>query len=284
MNIKSQSPTIRSYGTPSIFNGVNLWFIKNGFWYFKSYDPENPDRNKGPAVTGDFTPDYSAKLFPSNNDFQKNLELLNERINTIHKELSYWDLYKITDSVLSSESFPAIISGLAVGSSAVINCETFTYMETQYHRGDVIVKISDNNELLIPAINTGVFKPDDIQYDEDSGGYRLSFTFMPSVPKNQETVTLPSLTIEEDGNAVYGQSFEFQSPNTEHVKVELFNESTIIKPVVKTFVNSQDIGLEEIILDNDFCISFDDSETPNRWELSLLEKPAAFDTIIIQVK
>lgn len=276
MNIKSQTPTIRSYGTPSIYSGANLWFIKNGYWYFKNYDSEQPDKNKGPAATGDFTPDYSATLFTGKGSFQRNLDLLNERINVIHKELSYWDLYRITDSVLTEESFPAVISGLAVGNSAVINCDTFTYNNQRYHRGDVIVKINDSEEIWIKSINAGSFKP--IGFSKDNQGlYTLEFEYQEG---EGVATTVSGLQIASVGNSIYGYSYEKDNLGTEQFPIEYLGTGTdtLIKPVVKSFILS-DNGYEEIVLDDDLIVSSSSTD----WVLNLAGKPSDV-RIYIQVK
>jgi len=274
MNIKSQTPTIRSYGTPSIYGGANLWFIKNGYWYFKNYDSEQPDKNRGPVATGDFAPDYSATLFTGKGSFQRNLDLLNERINIIHKELSYWDLYRITDSVLTEESFPAVISGLAVGNSAVINCDTFTYNNQRYHRGDVIVKINDSEEVWIKSINAGSFMP--IGFSENQGLYTLEFEYQEG---EGVATTVSGLQIASVGNSIYGYSYEKDNLGTEQFPMEyLGTDATPIKPVVKSFILSNN-GYEEIVLDDDLIVS----SSSNDWVLNLTGKPGD-KRIYIQVK
>ena len=271
MNIKSQAPTIRSYGTPSVFSGTNIWTVKEGYWY---YNGEKSNQ----VAEGKFTPNYSASLFTGKGSFQKNLELLNSRINTIHKELSYWDLYQITSTVLSPQSFPSIISALAAGNSAVINCETFTYNNQTYHRGDVVVKITDSEEILIQAINTGVFVPH--HFEEKDGMYNLHFRYTEAVTQIEAIAT--GLTIAATGNTIYGQTFLFTTTGSEHFNSETFGSgqnTQIIKPVVKSFIQI-DNKYEEIILDkDDLAITLDGSQ----WTLMLNFKPSDRD-IYVQVK
>lgn len=277
MNIKSQTPTIRSYGTPSIYSGTNLWTVMDisenpevhdYHWFFNGKDSGVSANN------GDFKPNYSATLFTGKDSFQKNLDLLNERINTIHKELSYWDLYKITHVITSSESFPAIISSLAVGYSAVINCDTFSYNNQVYRRGDVIVKISDSNELLIPAVNTGVFQPTSVD-----GNGNLIFQYTPVV--NEQQVKVAGIHIASAGNTIYGQSLQLTPSATIPIPVE-FLEEQIIKPVIKTFLQT-DNDYEEIIIDqNDLTITYTSASTPT-WNITLHDT-IADNTIWIQVK
>ena len=277
MNIKSQTPTIRSYGTPSIFNGTNLWIVnKDKKWVYIDYTGSEHVTDLS-AESGPYKAINSPSLFTGKGSFQNNLNLLNERINIIHKELSYWDLYRITDSVLTEESFPAVISGLAVGNSAVINCDTFTYNNQRYHRGDVIVKINDSEELWIKSINAGSFMPTGFSKDE-SGLYTLEFKYQEG---EGVATTVSGLQIASEGNSIYGYSYEKDNLGTEHFPIEYLGTGTDaspIKPVVKSFILS-DNGYEEIILDNDLTVSSFSAD----WVLGLNGKPSD-TTIYIQVK
>ena len=277
MNIKSQTPTIRSYGTPSIYSGANLWIVnEEEKWVYIDHNGSEHVTDLSAASGSPYAAINSPNLFKGKGSFQKNLDLLNQRINIIHKELSYWDLYRITDSVLTEESFPAVISGLAVGNSAVINCDTFTYNNQRYHRGDVIVKINDSEELWIKSINAGSFMP--VGFSENQGLYTLEFEYHEG---EGVATTVSGLEIASEGNSIYGYSYEKDSLGTEHFPIEYIGtgtNATPIKPVVKSFVLS-DNGYEEIVLDGDLIVSSSSTD----WVLGLAGKPNDIK-IYIQVK
>lgn len=243
MNIQKQVKTIRSYGTPSIFNGTNLWFVENGTWKFYGKDGQVHD---GPLATGSFEPNNEAQLYSGHN-FQRNLELLNERINTIHKELSYWDLYKITTAILTPASLPAVISSLAVGESAVINCETFTYNQKTYHRGDVIVKVSDTKELFIPAENTGIYKPNP-HVQSTAEGYIITYEYQPGQPNSNERTIPLDVTLNQD-SVTYGNTYTFNINHYSETFATYSFNNTPIKPVIKTFIKINN-DYEEIVVDD----------------------------------
>lgn len=267
MNIKKQAPTIRSYGTPSIFAGTNLWIYDDGKWFFNGQEINMSDAPK---------PSSAAQLFSGKGSFQKNLDLLNARINTIHKELSYWDLYKINQTITSQEEFPAIVSALAVGQSAVINSQTFTYNGNTYHRGDVIVKISDSEELWVPAENTGVYKPTEIVH-ESGNTFKLKYEYTPAVNENEGTVELASTTISEGSN-IYGQTAILNSAHFEFAALASGNIN--IKPVIK-FFRQEDNQYEEIVFsdieDCNITLSSD------RWNIDLASDLVS-NNLIVQVK
>ena len=256
MNIKKPMPSIRSYGTPSIFKGTNLWFVQDGYWYF------NSTANKGPAASGDFAPNLVASLYTGRDSFQKNLELINSRINTIQKELSYWDLYRITHTVTSEQSFPSVVSSLAVGEAAVINCKTFDYSNQRYHRGDVVVKISDSEEILVPAINTGVYQPTKLYpIEPGSNTYQIEYEYTEAA-QDGDIMTLNFEMSNE--SSIYGNTYEFVATNRSQDFNSFFFNLKPIKPVIKSFL-SEGGTYEEIILNEDLLITY--ATDTSKWEI-----------------
>lgn len=277
MNIKKPIPSIRSYGTPSIFKGTNLWFVQNGYWYFNNLD------NKGPEATGNFEPNLVASLYTGKDSFQKNLELINSRINTIQKELSYWDLYRITHTVTSEQSFPSVISSLAVGESAVINCKTFDYSNQRYHRGDVVVKISDSTEVLVPAINTGVYRPTKLSpIESGSNTYQIEYEYTEAVEDGDKVPLHFNISNE---SSIYGNTYELDSNNIHKDFQTFFFNTKPIKPVIKSFIGDG-VTYEEIILNEDLLITYATNVSPNKWNIDIASSvfEGTINKLYIQVK
>lgn len=281
MNIKKPMPSIRSYGTPSIFKGTNLWFVgENNYWYFNKED----DAHKGPLASGNFQQNLVASLYKGKDFFQKNLELLNSRINTVQKELSYWDLYKITHTVTSEQSFPSVISSLAVGESAVINCETFDYSNQRYRRGDVVVKISDSEEILVQAINTGVYKPQPIvgTLTPGTNTYQIKYKYEEAVPDG-DIVSLKFPISDE--SSTYGNTYELDSDHMHKDFQTFFFSTEPIKPVIKSFIGDG-VTYEEIILNEDLLITYATNVSPNKWNIDIASSvfKGIINKLYIQVK
>ena len=249
MNIKKQSNTLRSYGTPSIFKGIQYWYTQTNeneelHWFYRNPDSGISYDSGISAADGNFKEITSLpNLIQTARSFQENLELLNNRINTIHKELSYWDLYRITQSVDSEEVFPSVVSGLAVGNSAVINTESsFSYAGQAYHRGDVIVKINESEEILVPAQNIGVYKPSDISpVATGSSTYNITYTYT-AAAKEGDTV---SATASFSNSNTYGNIGILESTASSFSFPKEFytlgTASSVIKPVIKLFLNQEEI-------------------------------------------
>lgn len=266
MNIKKQY-SVRSLGTPTVFSGQKTFYYKDGQWYYG--DQQVTITSGGQAVV----PDNNPSLYNSANitDFQKNLELLNSRLNAIHKELTYWDLYKLSASVNSPAEFYSVFSSLAIGQSLVINCETFDINGTKYHKGDVIVKIDESSEIKIDSLATGIYYPFSLNA-VDGSTYHLTYKYAEGAPQEGSNVDPKqqyelSLPVPAAGSSnVYGyvwrgreddddDSFQFNAiPDS--------TSSDYIKPIIKVFQeDDSNHVIEEIIVP--YTVTFAPAEGQN---------------------
>lgn len=201
---------------------------------------------------------------PANfSNFQKNLELLNDRIYAIHKQLTYWDLYKITTSVNNSSDFEAIVAALAPGEACVINTNTFTTglgdSTQSFSRGDVIVKTIDNELIYIPTINSGIYYPAKLSRgtSENVITYQLDFNYSKTMPSSgitskelDQEVTNPTQTISfQDlgivtADYIYGRYGDFTGSFTFDAVFDATDNTRPIYPIIKFFYNNEEISFE----------------------------------------
>lgn len=251
MNIKKQYST-RSLGTPTVFSGQKIFFYKEGQWYYGDENTPVTITSQGKALVPDEKPHLYHKGGPET--FQKNLELINERINSIHKELTYWDLYKISASVNNASEFYSVFTSLAVGQSMVINCNTFYVNDIAYHKGDVIVKINENQEIKIDSLSTGIYYPSKLTKDDQSNTYLLNFTYAAGEPQEgsstgpQKEYSYPISMPESNAN-IYGQVSQ-SNPFTFKAIPDTEGGQDYIKPIIKIFTEDN----EEIAVD--FILTF----------------------------
>ncbi len=255
MNIKKQYST-RSLGTPTVFSGQKIFFYKEGQWYYGDENTPVTITSQGKALVPDKQPHLYHKGGPET--FQKNLELINERINSIHKELTYWDLYKISASVNNASEFYSVFTSLAVGQSMVINCSTFYVNNIAYHKGDVIVKINENQEIKIDSLSTGIYYPSKLTKDDQSNTYLLNFTYAAGEPQEgsltgpQKEYSYP-LSMPENNANIYGQ-ISRSNPFTFKAIPDTKGSQDYIKPIIKVFTEDN----EEIAVD--FTLTFEKKE------------------------
>lgn len=271
MNIKKQYST-RSLGTPTVFSGQKIFFYKEGQWYYGDENTPVTITSQGKALIPDEQPHLYHKGGPET--FQKNLELINERINSIHKELTYWDLYKISASVNNASEFYSVFTSLAVGQSMVINCSTFYVNNIAYHKGDVIVKINENQEIKIDSLSTGIYYPSKLTKDDQSNTYLLNFTYAAGEPQEgsstgpQKEYSYP-LSMPENNANIYGQVSKSDTFTFEAIP-DVVGGIDYIKPIIKVFTEDN----EEIAVD--FTLTFDKNGDNGFFTISNWKKGPAY--------
>lgn len=271
MNIKKQYST-RSLGTPTVFSGQKIFFYKEGQWYYGDENTPVTITSQGKALIPDEQPHLYHKGGPET--FQKNLELINERINSIHKELTYWDLYKISASVNNASEFYSVFTSLAVGQSMVINCNTFYVNDIAYHKGDVIVKINENQEIKIDSLSTGIYYPSKLTKDDQSNTYLLNFTYAAGEPQEgsstgpQKEYSYP-ITMPESNANIYGQVSK-SDPFTFEAIPDIVGGIDYIKPIIKIFTEDN----EEVAVD--FTLTFNKNENNGSFTIGNWKKGPAY--------
>ena len=244
--------------------------IKKNLW------ENNPtSRGEDASIFANINPNNS--LYPEDalgTNFYKNLELINKRIYHIHKQLTYWDLYKITTSVSSPTDFESTVAALTPGEACIINTTTFSSGQNTFHRGDVLVKTVDNEIVYVETINSGMYYPKKISYDNNT--YSISYFFSPAAPQddvssaslNEEAAFAKEITFtglqSVEAGYIYGIFREID--NTEQTFEAIYTrDNDLICPVIKFFVKVDD-QYEEI--NGTFSIIFDGSVTPKLWRVT----------------
>ena len=104
-------------------------------------------------------------------DFASSMEKIDNKLNEIKKEITYWDVYNISSAITSPEVFDSKIANLEINNSAVINTtyfkRNFQGIETEFHSGDVIIRLKDGSYQHIKAANAGVYVPDLQAFTQD---------------------------------------------------------------------------------------------------------------------
>ena len=96
-------------------------------------------------------------------DFAESIQNIDAKLNEIKKEITYWDVYNISSAITSPETFDSKIANLEINNSAVINTtyfkRNFQGIETEFHSGDVIIRLRDGSYQHIQSANAGIYVP-----------------------------------------------------------------------------------------------------------------------------
>ena len=216
--------------------------------------------------------------------FSRNIQLIQDRIDAIQKELSYWDLYKITSKVKAPEELDSVYNDLIIGQSLVIECESFTSNNgDSLHRGDVIVKLSSGDAALVYAVNSGYYYPSMSTTTDNQ--LQIDYEYREGQPE-ETSVHYPIPDTYASDSFIYGIFDEISSDATQY-EFEAYSypegsNGSLVFPIIKFFREGVNNNLEEITLP-DYSLATAVDGTITKWVIRFTSsKPS--DLNFIQVK
>lgn len=209
-------------------------------------------------------PEITVREIRSLSELKNYIEYVQGNIQLATKELTYWDMYKLSSAVERPSDFNKMVNELLPNTSLVINCNRFIWNSVEYNTGDIVIKLESGELLHILNNNAGVYIP---KWDSTSKQLKYEFSNTPS--NSAASIGLTDLGSTE--GYIYGHSWQFRTYNGNSLDLiqnipgvtidnidNSFNCSfpaikqsgIIIKPVVKTFKMNKDgsdvIWYEEI--------------------------------------
>ena len=115
-------------------------------------------------------------------EFQNKLNALISEIATVKKNITYYDVYNITDAVYDKNEFDAKVNTLVNNSSLVVNTAgPFASNEVMYYPGDIVLKNAAGDIIHINAQTSGTYYPKRI--DGTPGSYTISYGYVKDTPE-----------------------------------------------------------------------------------------------------
>lgn len=147
--------------------------------------------------------------------FGSALQQIDNKLHDIKKEITYWDVYNISTAVYNKEEFKNKVANLNVNSSLVINTTsfnaTFNGEDTDFHSGDIIIRLKDGSDQHIKAANAGVYVPtitDDNgeTTDTDTTNLKITYNYATTVTNDQKEISATIKTLTGTNSQMYGYS------------------------------------------------------------------------------
>ena len=113
-------------------------------------------------------------------DFQTQIDNLNTKLDSVAKNLTYFDFYNIVDVTVNKNNFSAQVNALTPNTSLIINSEPFFLNDVHYNTGDIIFKSSNSNIVHIKAQTGGIYYPNKITFENNS--YSIEYKYTPTQP------------------------------------------------------------------------------------------------------
>ena len=157
--------------------------------------------------------DYSATTDAQT--FGSALQQIDNKLNDIKKEITYWDVYNISSAVYNKEEFENKVANLNINSSLVINTTsfnaTFNGEDTDFHSGDIVIRLKDGSDQHIKAANAGVYVPtitDDSgeTTDADTTNLKITYNYVTTVTDDKKEISATIKTLTGTNSQMYGYS------------------------------------------------------------------------------
>ena len=135
-------------------------------------------------------------------DFQTQIDNLNTKLNSVAKNLTYFDFYNIVDVTVNKNNFSAQVNALIPNTSLIINSEPFFLNDVYYNTGDIIFKSSNSNIVHIKAQTGGIYYPNKITLSDNS--YSIQYKYTSTQP---ETNTIKDIDVSIEGQTAGGAAY-----------------------------------------------------------------------------
>ena len=221
-------------------------------------------------------------------EFQDKLNALISEIATVKKNITYYDVYNITDTVYSKNNFDAQVNALVNNSSLVINTEgPFSSNEVMYYPGDIVLKNATGDLIHINAQTSGTYYPKSVT-SPSPGIYTINYGYTRDTPEIAEssssvggpeaqaaqTISFSGLSASNpEKSAVYG-IYESYGTGTTHTIPAVIKDGNWIRPLIKFYLVT-DTDMEEISLEYTL------TQEGNNYKVSIAR---AINNLFIEVK
>ena len=224
-------------------------------------------------------------------DFQTQINNLNTKLDSVAKNLTYFDFYNIVDVTVNKSNFSAQVNALTPNTSLIINSEPFFLNDVHYNTGDIIFKSSNSNIVHIKAQTGGIYYPNKITFKNNS--YSIEYKYTPTQPATGSSTDV-DVSIENQAAGGAAETIKFNgltthAPSTIYGLWQPFSASfpaykkdnTIIQPYIKFYLcnGTDNTGYEEICLDYSLTCQNENTDNPT-WNIEISDSNEEFLTNI----
>ena len=210
-------------------------------------------------------------------DFQTQIDNLNTKLDSVAKNLTYFDFYNIVDVTVNKNNFSAQVNALTPNTSLIINSEPFFLNDVHYNTGDIIFKSSNSNIVHIKAQTGGIYYPNKITFENNS--YSIEYKYTPTQPVTGSSTDVDVL-IEDQAADGAAETIKFNgltthAPSTIYGLWKKFTSSfpaykkdgIVIQPYIKFYLYDKENnkGPEEVCLDYKLKVEND------KWKVEIVD-------------
>jgi len=110
------------------------------------------------------------------NDLKTALTQLDNKLNEMNREVSFWDVFNVTQVLLTESDLTSKLALLNIGEAAIVNANKISDGNESRYRGDIAYRKSSGELIWIPAENKGIYIPS-ISYDNNSDMLQIRYSY-----------------------------------------------------------------------------------------------------------
>lgn len=183
------------------------------------------------------TTNNNINLHPTNvNQISSTLTALDNKIDQVKRDISFWDLYGIYGSFTgsTSEELQTALLSLPLNKSLVINTSTPIYSNgTTYYRGDIFYRLYDGSIHVVQSNSGGVYIP---TQSDNTGYIKYSYSVTPQKEVEIGIETTASEYMYSENGTLNGSNIVFD--------VIEIDDTIEVYPVVKFTYNNEQVFLD----------------------------------------
>ena len=180
---------------------------------------------------------FNTLQFTDNDDLKQALEMLNQKLNNVTRQISFWDIYNVTQVLLSDNDLASKLALLNAGEAAIVNANVLNDGKDNHYRGDVAYRQMDGTLIWIPAENKGIYKPT-MEYVD--GNIVVTYSYESAIPE-QEGVPIYSnyiaMQTNQPGYLVEGVFATLMTGNYYiDIPAVFITTNEILRPIVRFYL------------------------------------------------
>lgn len=181
-------------------------------------------------------------------DIKTALTAINKKLSDINRDISFWDVYNVTQILLNDSDLTSKLALLNIGEAAIVNANVLNDGAENRYRGDIAYRKADGELIWIDAENKGIYKPS-IIYDDEHNMLQVTYSYQSNTPNEGESQTVAMDTTQKEGYLIDRCTDIFSGSGPYTSTFDGINTGTgLLKPLIK-FLILKNGAYEEIYPD-----------------------------------